>query len=144
MRIWMRLKHWMGRRRFEADLEEEIRVHREMEREYRAAGGEGRYFGSTALAMEESREAWGWAWLDSLAQDVRYGWRGVRKSPGFALTVIGTIGLALGINTTLFTVFNTYVFRPIAVMDPHNLYEFWWESKDGSWRATWSQYQAVR
>jgi len=144
MRIWMRLKHWMGRRRFEADLEEEIRVHREMEREYRAAGGEGRYFGSTALAMEESREAWGWAWLDSLAQDVRYGWRGVRKSPGFALTVIGTIGLALGINTTLFTVFNTYVFRPIAVMDPHNLYEFWWELKDGSWRATWPQYQAVR
>jgi hypothetical protein len=115
-----------------------------MERDYRAAGGEGRFFGSEALALEQSREAWGFAWLDSFAQDIRYAWRGIRRVPSFALTVIGTIGLGLGINTTLFTVFNTYVFRTIAVSDPHNLYEFWWESKDGTWRATWSQFQALR
>ena len=144
MRTWNRLRRWIGRRQFEAELGEEIRIHREMERDYRAAGGEGRYFGSEVLALEQSREAWGFAWFDSLAQDVRYAWRGIRRAPGFALTVIGTIGLGLGLNATLFTVFNTYVFRTIAVSDPHGLYEFWWESKDGTWRATWSQFQALR
>ena len=144
MRLWNRIRQWIGRRQFEADLAEEIRIHREMEHDYRAAGGEGRFFGSEALALEQSREAWGFAWLDSFAQDIRYAWRGIRRAPGFALTVIGTIGLGLGINATLFTVFNTYVLRTIAVSDPHNLYEFWWESKDGTWRATWSQFQALR
>ena len=144
MRLLNRLRQWIGRRQFEADLAEEIRIHREMEHDYRAAGGEGRFFGSEALTLERSREAWGFAWLDSFAQDIRYAWRGIRSSPGFALTVIGTIGLGLGINTTLFTVFNTYVFRTIAVSDPHNLYEFWWESRDGSWRATWPQFQDLR
>src|SRR5215471_6333522 len=144
MRLWSRLRQWIGRRQFEADLAEEIRIHRDMERDYRAAGGEGRFFGSEALALEQSREAWGFARLDSFAQDIRYAWRGIRRAPGFALTVIGTIGLGLGINATLFTVFNTYVFRTIAVSNPHNLYEFWWESKDGTWRATWSQFHALR
>jgi MacB-like periplasmic core domain len=144
MRLWKRLRRSIRRRQFEAGLAEEIRIHREMERDYRAAGGEGRFFGAEAAALEESREAWGFAWLDSFAQDVRYAWRGIRKTPGFALTVIGTIGLGLGINTALFTIFDTYVFRTIAVSNPHNLYEFWWETKDGTWRATWSQFQALR
>ena len=95
MRLWSRLRQWIRRRQFEADLAEEIRIHREMERDYRAAGGEGRFFGSEALALEQSREAWGFAWLDSFAQDIRYAWRGIRRAPGFALTVIGTIGLGL-------------------------------------------------
>jgi predicted permease len=144
MRFWNRLRRWIRRRQFEAGLAEEILFHREMERDYRAAGGDGRSFGNEALALEQSREAWGLAGLDSFAQDVRYAWRGIRRTPGFALTVIGAIGLGLGINTTLFTVFNTYVFRTIAVSDPHNLYEFWWESKDRTWRATWPQFQALR
>ena len=144
MRLWNRLRRWIGRRKFEADLAEEIRIHREMEHDFRAGGGEGRIFGSEGLALEQSREAWGFGWYDSLAQDLRYAWRGIRRAPGFAVTVIGTIGLGLGINTTLFTIFNTYVFRTIAVSDPHNLYEFWWESQDGTWGATWSQFQALR
>src|SRR5579872_6900220 len=105
MRIWNRLRRWIERRQFESDLEEEIRIHREMEGTHRAAGGEGRYFGSAAQALELCREAWGFSWLDSVLQDLRYAFRGIRKAPGFALTVIGTIGLGLGINTTLFTVF---------------------------------------
>src|SRR5262249_60134609 len=104
MRLWSRLRQWIARRQFEADLAEEIRIHRDMERDYRAAGGEGRFFGSEALALEESREAWGFAWLDSLAQGLCYAWRGIRGAPGFALTRIGAIRLRRGINTALFTV----------------------------------------
>ncbi len=123
MRIWKRIRQWRRQREFEAGLEEEIRFHREM------AGGAA--FGSVAMAMEDSRAVWGFGWIESVMGDVRYAIRGFRKSPGFALAVIGTIGAALGLNTTAFTVFNAYVLRPFTVHDPWSLYEFTWYAKSG-------------
>ena len=96
MKIWKRIRHWRRRAEFEAGLEEEMRFHREM------AGGAA--FGSVAMALEDSRAVWGFGWIESVMQDVRYALRGFRKSPGFALAVVGTIGAALGLNTTAFTV----------------------------------------
>jgi hypothetical protein len=94
------------------------------------------------MAMEDSRAVWRFGWLESVMQDVRYALRGFGKSPGFALAVVGTIGAALGLNTTVFTVFNAYVLRPIAVHDPWALYGFTWYGKNGQGhRFTWGQYQ---
>jgi hypothetical protein len=118
MKIWKRIWQWRRREEFESGLEEEMRFHREM------AGGAA--FGSVAMALEDSRAVWRFAWLDSVMQDVRYALRGFRKSPGFALAVVGTIGAALGLNTTAFTVFNAYALRPFAVQDPWALYGFTW------------------
>ena len=59
MRLWKRLAHWRNRRRFEADLAEEIRIHREMAEEYES--GRSRDFGSVALTLEDSRAAWRFA-----------------------------------------------------------------------------------
>jgi predicted permease len=134
MTIWKRIRHWRRRREFEAGLEEEIRFHREM------AGGAA--FGSVAIALEDSRAVWGFGWLDSVMQDVRYALRGFRKSPAFALAVTLTIGAALGLNTTAFTVVNAYALRPFAVRNPWSLYGFTWYAKNGQGhRFTWSQYQ---
>ncbi len=66
-----------------------------------------------------------------MLQDIRYALRGLIRSKGFAFTVIATIGLALGVNTTMFTVFDAFVLRPIAVHDPYSLYEFRWSPKEG-------------
>jgi hypothetical protein len=88
MRICKRIRHWRRRAEFEAGLEEEIRLHREM------AGSAA--FGSVAIALEDSRAVWGFAWLESTMQDIRYAVRGLRKSPGFALAVVGTIGALWG------------------------------------------------
>ena len=136
MKIRKRLLYFLRRRQFERDLAEEVRFHREMA---------GAAFGSAALTLEESREVWGFAWLDSLLQDFRYALRGFRKTPAFALTVIGTIGLGLGLNTTLFTVFNAYVLRPLAVHDPYSLYTFLWTTKNDRFnqRFTWPEYQEL-
>ncbi|HEV3201912.1 MAG TPA: ABC transporter permease [Bryobacteraceae bacterium] len=134
MKIRKRIRQWRRRQEFEAGLEEEIRFHREM------AGGAA--FGSVAMTLEDSRAVWSFGWIESAMGDIRYALRGFRKSPGFALAVVGTIGAALGLNTTVFTVFNAYVLRPFAVHDPWSLYRFTWMSKNGAGhRFTWAQYQ---
>ncbi|HEY1495950.1 MAG TPA: ADOP family duplicated permease [Candidatus Solibacter sp.] len=136
MKLWKMFRQWRRRAEFEAGLEEEMRFHREM------AGGAA--FGSMALALEDSRAVWSFGWLESVIHDVRYALRGFRKSPGFALAVVGTIGAALGLNTTMFTVFNAYALRSFAVSNPWSLYTFTWYGKDAQGhRFTWEQYQDV-
>ncbi len=138
----MGLQHYFTRGKRERELSEELRVHREMaEDEFRRSGmteSEARFAAQKALgnvtsALEDSRAVWNFQWLESLMQDVRYAIRGFRRAPAFALTVVGTIGLALGLNTALFTIFNTYVLRPLAVRDPYSLYQFTWITKSGDW-----------
>jgi predicted permease len=125
MRIWKKLRMLWRQKKFESDLAEEIRLHREL-------SGEAA-FGSVALTLEESREVWGFARLETWKQDLKYALRGLRRSPGFALGVIAAIGLGIGLNTTLFTVLNAYALRPFAVRDPYSLYRFTWYAKTGNW-----------
>lgn len=137
MRLWKNLRTWRRARQFEADLAEEIRLHREL------SGPAA--FGSVALVLEESREVWGLVWLESWKQDIRYALRGLRRAPAFALGIIAAIGLSLGLNTTLFTVMDAYVLRPYAVRDPHSLYEFFWtDKKTSSHNLSWQQYEDLR
>jgi len=78
-------------------------------------------------------------------RDVRYALRTLRGSPAFAVTVILTLGIGLGLNTTLFTLFNTYVLRPFAVNDPYSLYELrWTTTKSQRPMFTWDQYQDLK
>jgi hypothetical protein len=143
MKIWKRIRLLARRRKFEEDLAEEMRIHREM-----AAATLGqdaaRTFGSVAMSMEDSRAVWGFARLDSWLQDLRYAVRGFRKTPAFALTVIGTIGLALGLNTAVFSVFNAYLLKPHAVRDPYGLYWFTWVTANGQGHSfNWWEYEEL-
>ncbi len=134
----MGLRHYFTRRKRERELGEELRAHREMaEDAYRhelpdeeARFAAQRAMGNVTTALEDSRAVWNFQWLESLMQDVRYALRGFLKAPAFVLTVVGTIGLALGLNSALFTLFNAYVLRPFAVHDPYSLYEFTWITKN--------------
>ncbi len=107
--------------------------------------GQSREFGSVALALEDSRAVWRLAWLESLGQDLRYALRSFRKSPGFAVAVVGTLGAALGLNTTAFTVMNGYALRPVAVRDPYSLYQFTWLNRNnaGHW-FSFAEYESLR
>jgi predicted permease len=62
--------------------------------------------------QEAARERWSWPWLDTLLQDLRYAFRGIRRSPGFAATVILTLGLGIGANAAMFGVIDRLMFRP--------------------------------
>jgi predicted permease len=132
--IWRRLRFLFQRDRFERELEEEIQLHIQLRAEELSEPNlhaARRKFGNRQLAMDSSRDEWSFQWLESLLQDIAYAARGFLRTPAFAGMVIGTIGVALGLNTTLFTIFNAYVLRPLQVRDPYSLYRVTWTRKSG-------------
>jgi predicted permease len=72
-----------------------------------------REFGNAALVKDVTRESWGWLWLERILQDLRYALRQMRKSPGFALAVIGTLALGIAAATAMFTVVDQTLLRPL-------------------------------
>ena len=80
-----------------------------------------------------------------MLRDLRYALRTLRSAPAFALSVVLTLGIGLGLNTTLFTLFNAYVLHPFAVKDPYSLYRFGWETTRASRSGlSWEQVQDLR
>jgi len=85
-----RLRFLFRRRQFECDLEEEMRFHLEMKaHESGSMAAARRQFGNATLLREDSRAAWGWAWLEALWRDIALGLRLYRRSPGFTAVVVG-------------------------------------------------------
>ena len=59
-----------------------------------------------------------WVWMDKMWRDVKFGLRGLRQSPGFAITAILTLALGVGANTSVFSVMNAVLLRSLPVPDP--------------------------
>ena len=117
-----RLRYWLRHRELDAALQEEIELHRAMkERELEADGfsredalsASRRELGNIIRAREESQAVWIWPWLESVWQDARYAIRALRRQPGFVLLSVVVLGVAIGLNTSLFTVFAAAALRPM-------------------------------
>src|SRR5687767_2811437 len=100
-----------GRRRREEELDAEIQSHLDMAHRDRVERGESaeqarasvrREFGNVGLVKEVTRELWGWAMLERLGQDLRFGLRMLRRQPGFSAVVLLTLALGIGVNTSMF------------------------------------------
>ena len=125
-----RIVPYLGRRQGGEDLEQEMRLHVELERERlidagvapeAAARAARRKLGNPALIREDARAVWGWRWLDGLGRDLRHLARGLRRSPGFTATVVAVLGLGIGASTAVFSLVHGVLLSPLPFRDPGQL-----------------------
>jgi predicted permease len=141
-----RLRALFQRRAMEQELDDELRFHFEKEVEkHRAAGlaeDEARRqvrlaFGGQSQVAEDCREARGIGLLNSVLRDMRYALRQMRKSPGFAATVIGTLALGIGAAAAMFTVVDHVLLQPTSYRHPTRLIALHESDGTRNWDVPW-------
>ena len=128
MRLW--LVSVLRRRRFDADLADELEFHiRTREEHWEASGltpAEARRrarleFGSVHKVSAEVRDVRHGAWVEHVVRDVRYGLRALRSHPGFAAMAVLSLAIGIGANTAIFGVVDAVLFREPPLERPETL-----------------------
>jgi putative ABC transport system permease protein len=136
--LLFRLRALFRRDVVERELDDELRFHVEHEAEKYVRQGLPRAdaerrariaFGGLDRIKDDARDARGITLIDSLLQDLRYAWRGLRSRPGFTTAVVLTLGLGIGANTAMFGIVDRLLFRPpsylVAPDRVHRVYLGW-------------------
>ncbi len=131
MSWFSRLRNAVHSKPLDTDLADEISDH--IARRAAALRAEGlsetdaqreasRRFGNTTQLREQSREFRLSSVVETTLQDIRYAWRGMIKSPAFALTAILSLALAIGANTAIYSIVDAALLRPLPVPEPGRLF----------------------
>jgi putative ABC transport system permease protein len=112
-RLLRRIRYWVRLRHYEAELAEEMRFHKEL--------SGARQFGNDALARNRARDIWIAPWLQDMSQDLRFAVRVLSKDKRFTLAAVLALGLAIGVNNSVFTIVNMVFLRAVPFEDGHQL-----------------------
>jgi predicted permease len=119
-------RHDRGDAEFASEIESHVQMHVEDNLRAGMSPDEARrnaliQLGGLTQVQENYRERRGLPVLETLAQDIQYGLRVLRKSPGFTAIAVLTLALGIGVNTAIFTAFDALILRPRPVKDPERL-----------------------
>jgi putative ABC transport system permease protein len=130
----MKLTNLFKRRVHEGEMDVEMRFHVEMEAAELERMGvppeEARRralasFGGVQRYKEEGHEARGGTWIDDLIRDTRYSLRSLARSRGYTAVVVLTLALGIAANSSIFSVANGILFKPLPYRDPARLLVLW-------------------
>jgi predicted permease len=134
MALWNRirstLRNLFRQREAEGNLDDELRAYVQLMTDQKIAAGmsaeEARRvalaeFGGMEQVRQAVRDGRAGAGIERLGQEVRYGLRQMRRNPGFTLTVVVTLGLAVGANTAIFSIVNALMLRSLPYPQPERL-----------------------
>jgi putative ABC transport system permease protein len=128
MNLWNWLFH---RREREEELGEEVQTHLRMAAQERIEQGETaeqarssalREFGNVTLVKDVTRDMWGYRWLETLLQDLRYGARQLHSNPGLAVVAVLTLALGIGGTVVVFSLLDAVLLRPLPYPQPDRLF----------------------
>src|SRR5271168_1848997 len=131
MPLLRRIANLFSRSRVDREIEAELTAHIDLRIEDNLAAGmspeEARRdallrFGNTTATRERVASADLALSLESIWSDLRYAARQLRRSPGFTLTTVLTLALAIGANAVVFSVLNAFILRPLNVPHAESLY----------------------
>ena len=150
---WRRLLSLLRRRQFEHGLDEEMRFHVDQQADKNRRAGmppdEARRhallrFGGVGNIREQTRDEIRAARLEDLARDFRFGWRALRRTPGFLTVAVVTLALGIGATTAMFSVVYGVLLRPLPYPDQDRLVEIVHEGPNGRWLASPAIYFGYR
>ena len=132
--VVQRLRSLLSPAREDRELDEELRFHIDKETERNLATGlrprEARRqahikFGGVERMRERTREARGVGWIEVFMRDVRYGARGLRRNPGFTLSVVLVLALGIGATSAMLSVTDAVLLRPPPIAEPSRMVSVW-------------------
>jgi predicted permease len=153
MSLLSRLTSVFRSRKLDQDLEDELRSHLEMRAEDNIEAGmsEGearqeaaRKFGNPTLVHEYARQTHLATWLETMLQDIRYAMRTLRKSPAFTLVAVSSLALGIGLNTAVFSLIDTLLFRRVKLVDTERLVSLYRVSAKGEGPRGWFPYPVIQ